>query len=79
MAAAKTNELDTFMEGLKRRNPHEDEFHQAVYEVAANVFPHVSAELDTDFPRNQLGLFSPIDALSVRELFGEVTTAVASL
>jgi glutamate dehydrogenase (NADP+) len=41
MDVAKTNKIDTFMEGLRRRNPHEDEFHQAVYEVAANVFPFI--------------------------------------
>jgi len=31
--------LETFMEGLKKRNPHEDEFHQAVEEVATSVLP----------------------------------------
>lgn len=30
------------MEGLKRRNPGEIEFHQAVYEVAANVFDFIA-------------------------------------
>tara|TARA_B100001123_G_scaffold442768_1_gene587148 strand:- start:2644 stop:3996 length:1353 start_codon:yes stop_codon:yes gene_type:complete len=34
-------DLDKFMDGLKRRNPNETEFHQAVYEVAANVFPYI--------------------------------------
>jgi len=34
--------LDQFMAGLKRRNPDEREFHQAVYEVAANVFDYIS-------------------------------------
>ncbi len=34
--------LDKFMEGLKRRNPGETEFHQAVYEVAANVFDFIA-------------------------------------
>jgi len=34
--------LDQFMEGLKRRNPGETEFHQAVYEVAANVFDYIA-------------------------------------
>ncbi|QEG41191.1 NADP-specific glutamate dehydrogenase [Roseimaritima ulvae] len=32
-------ELEHFMEGLKKRNPHEDEFHQAVEEVATSVMP----------------------------------------
>jgi glutamate dehydrogenase (NADP+) len=31
--------LRSFMQGLKRRNPHEDEFVQAVCEVARSVFP----------------------------------------
>lgn len=32
-------ELEHFMEGLKKRNPHEPEFHQAVHEVAESVMP----------------------------------------
>lgn len=32
-------DLDHFMHGLKRRNPHEDEFHQAVQEVAGTIIP----------------------------------------
>jgi len=35
-------DLDKFMNGLQRRNPGETEFHQAVYEVAANVFDYIS-------------------------------------
>lgn len=31
------NELDQFMTGLRKRNPHEEEFHQAVAEVAHSV------------------------------------------
>ncbi len=31
-----------FMKGLKRRNPGESEFHQAVYEVAHSVFPYIA-------------------------------------
>ena len=34
--------LEQFMSGLKRRNPGEIEFHQAVYEVASNVFHFIS-------------------------------------
>jgi len=30
------------MDGLKRRNPGETEFHQAVYEVASNVFDYIA-------------------------------------
>ncbi len=30
------------MEGLKRRNPGENEFHQAVYEVAVNIFDYIA-------------------------------------
>ena len=33
--------LDHFMEGLKKRNPGEPEFHQAVYEVAESVIPYI--------------------------------------
>lgn len=33
--------LDQFMEGLKRRNPGQTEFHQAVYEVAADIFEFI--------------------------------------
>lgn len=33
--------LDQFMHGLKRRNPGEQEFHQAVYEFAVNVIPFI--------------------------------------
>lgn len=32
-------ELEHFMQGLKKRNPHEEEFHQAVEDVAASVMP----------------------------------------
>jgi len=34
-------ELDHFMNGLVRRNPGEEEFHQAVHEVAATIIPYV--------------------------------------
>ncbi len=42
MAISDHVNLDQFMEGLKRRNPHETEFHQAVYEVASNVFDYIA-------------------------------------
>ncbi len=42
MAVSDHVNLDQFMAGLKRRNPDEREFHQAVYEVAANVFDYIS-------------------------------------
>ncbi|MCC9600937.1 NADP-specific glutamate dehydrogenase [Stieleria sp. JC731] len=32
-------ELEQFISGLKKRNPHEEEFHQAVEEVASSVMP----------------------------------------
>ncbi len=41
MAVSDHVNLDEFMNGLKRRNPGETEFHQAVYEVAANVFDYI--------------------------------------
>ncbi len=36
-----SEKLSEFMAGLKRRNPGESEFHQAVYEVAEDVLPFV--------------------------------------
>ena len=41
MSNALHDELDRFMAGLKRRNPGQSEFHQAVKEVAKSVFPHI--------------------------------------
>jgi glutamate dehydrogenase (NADP+) len=41
MAVSANADLQQFMEGLKQRNPGETEFHQAVYEVAANVFDYI--------------------------------------
>ena len=35
-------DLNHFMEGLKKRNPGEQEFHQAVEEVAACVIPYIN-------------------------------------
>lgn len=40
--------LEHFMDGLKKRNPGEPEFHQAVYEVAESVIPFI-----LDNPRYQ--------------------------
>ncbi|MEM7098355.1 MAG: NADP-specific glutamate dehydrogenase [Pseudomonadota bacterium] len=42
MAVSDHVNLEEFMNGLERRNPGEREFHQAVYEVAANVFEFIS-------------------------------------
>ena len=39
MKQAVEKELKHFMAGLKKRNPHEKEFHQAVEEVATSVMP----------------------------------------
>ncbi|MGB3211479.1 MAG: NADP-specific glutamate dehydrogenase [Desulforhopalus sp.] len=41
MLAKDQERLDCFMTGLKRRNPDEPEFHQAVYEVAFDVIPFI--------------------------------------
>ena len=46
MESAHQNQLDTFMEGLKKRNEGQPEFHQAVYEVAATIIPYIA---DKDF------------------------------
>ena len=42
MAVSDHVDLQQFMEGVKRRNPGEREFHQAVYEVAVNVFDFIA-------------------------------------
>ena len=42
MAVSDHVDLQQFMEGVKRRNPGELEFHQAVYEVAMNVFDFIA-------------------------------------
>lgn len=39
MTEAETKEFEAFMKGLKSRNPHQKEFHQAVAEVAESVMP----------------------------------------
>ncbi len=36
-----SEELENFMQGLKKRNPGEPEFHQAVYEVVSSIFPFI--------------------------------------
>jgi glutamate dehydrogenase (NADP+) len=41
MIATKKTVVDKFMELVERRNPHEPEFYQAVYEVALNVIPFI--------------------------------------
>ncbi|MCZ6805854.1 MAG: NADP-specific glutamate dehydrogenase [Deltaproteobacteria bacterium] len=42
MAVSDHVNLEQFMEGVERRNPGEIEFHQAVYEVAVNVFDFIA-------------------------------------
>jgi len=43
VSATKMQEyLDRYIEGVKKRNPGEPEFHQAVYEFAASVFPYIA-------------------------------------
>ncbi|MDF1851548.1 MAG: NADP-specific glutamate dehydrogenase [Verrucomicrobiales bacterium] len=39
MTDAEKKALEKFMTGLKKRNPHEEEFHQAVEEVVASILP----------------------------------------
>ncbi len=39
---AKKTDLDQFMAGLKKRNPGESEFHQAVFEVAETLVPYIN-------------------------------------
>ncbi|MDP6673814.1 MAG: Glu/Leu/Phe/Val dehydrogenase dimerization domain-containing protein, partial [Gammaproteobacteria bacterium] len=42
MAVSDHVNLKKFVAGVKRRNPGETEFHQAVFEVASNVFEYIS-------------------------------------
>ncbi|MEE4384553.1 MAG: Glu/Leu/Phe/Val dehydrogenase dimerization domain-containing protein, partial [Pseudomonadales bacterium] len=42
MSAHRAEDLDQFMEGVRRRNPGEHEFHQAVEEVAADIIPWIA-------------------------------------
>ena len=42
MAVSDHVDLEQFMGGLRRRNPGETEFQQAVYEVASNVFDYIA-------------------------------------
>ena len=45
VSATKTKEyFSRYMEGVKKRNPGESEFVQAVHEVASTVFPYISAK-----------------------------------
>ena len=39
MTESESKEYESFMRGLKRRNPHEPEFHEAVSEVVASILP----------------------------------------
>jgi len=41
MATGTDNKIEQFMRGLKKRNPHETEFHQAVFEFVETVIPYV--------------------------------------
>ena len=41
-SGADSNDLECFMQGLIRRNPGEEEFHQAVREVAEDIVPFVA-------------------------------------
>ena len=42
MAVGDHVNLEQFMVGVEQRNPGETEFHQAVYEVASNIFPFIA-------------------------------------
>ncbi len=41
MNAVPSDEIESFMQGLEKRNPHEMEFHQAVREVAESLMPFI--------------------------------------
>ncbi len=42
VSAPQATDIETFMAGLKKRNPGETEFHQAVYEVACSIIPFMA-------------------------------------
>ncbi len=42
MSGNHEDDLERFMDGLKRRNPGEPEFHQAVHEVAMDIIPYIA-------------------------------------
>ena len=44
--------MERYMEGVKKRNPGEPEFHQAVYEVASTIFPYIKDK--PDYHQNQI-------------------------
>jgi glutamate dehydrogenase (NADP+) len=46
--ASRSDSLERYIEGVRKRNPGETEFHQAVYEVAASIIPYIQ-----DKPRYQ--------------------------
>lgn len=46
MSKSIKSQINEFMEGLQRRNPNEKEFHQAVYEVVANIIPYIQDKPD---------------------------------
>jgi len=41
MIATKLSAIEKFMELVKKRNPAQHEFHQAVYEVALTIIPFI--------------------------------------
>ncbi len=43
MSNAGSDRLDVFMERLRAKNPCEEEFHQAVYEVVKTIMPYIDA------------------------------------
>ena len=52
MTSAAERELEKFLQGLRKRNPHETEFHQAVEEVASSVIPYALEH--TEYQRAQI-------------------------
>ena len=48
-------EVDRFMSGLIKRNPHEIEFHQAVREVTETLMPSSSSTRNTTTRRSWSG------------------------
>jgi len=46
MKTEHAKELEHFMQGVRKRNPHEMEFHQAVEEIAVSLIPYMD-----EFPK----------------------------
>ena len=65
--------IETFMEGVRKRNPGEGEFHQAVQEVAESIFRTSLTSRSTTTGKSYAESLSPIASLCF-EFAGKTTT-----